>query len=63
MVNKIGLLEVGEGIKGGLMEGKICEGDGRGLVCVDREEVEMKLVGEIIAKDLNVKESEGGVGL
>ncbi|WFR63710.1 nucleoid occlusion protein [Paenibacillus amylolyticus] len=61
IANKIRLLQLPDGIKAALMERKISERHARALLSLDTEELQMKLLGEIIEKELNVKQTEARV--
>jgi ParB family chromosome partitioning protein len=63
IANKIRLLQLGEPIKIALMERKITERHARALLSLDHEEQQFKLLEEIIAKELNVKQTEARIQL
>ncbi|WP_168123265.1 nucleoid occlusion protein [Paenibacillus sp. HB172176] len=58
IANKLRLLMLPETIKIALMDRKITERHARALLSLDNEEQQLKLLEEIIAKDLNVKQTE-----
>ena len=58
IANKIRLLQLGELAKQALLERKITERHGRALLALSDEEAQNKMLGEIIDKDLNVKQTE-----
>lgn len=61
IANKIRLLQLSEPVKQALMERKISERHARALLSLDNEELQLKLLDEIITKDLNVKQTEARV--
>lgn len=61
IANKIRLLQLPEAIKTALMERKLTERHARALLSLDSEEWQLKLLHEIIAKELNVKQTEARV--
>lgn len=61
IANKIRLLHLPEEVKMALMERKISERHARALLSLDTEELQLKLLAEIIAKELNVKQTEARV--
>ncbi|GIP36021.1 nucleoid occlusion protein [Paenibacillus sp. J2TS4] len=61
IANKIRLLQLSEPIKEALMERKISERHARALLSLDSEELQLKLLNEILTKDLNVKQTEARV--
>jgi ParB family chromosome partitioning protein len=61
IANKIRLLQLCEPVKLALMERKITERHARALLSLDTEELQMKVLEDIIAKDLNVKQTEARV--
>jgi ParB family transcriptional regulator, chromosome partitioning protein len=61
IANKIRLLQLPETIKIALMERKITERHARALLSLDTEELQQKVLEEIIAKELNVKQTEARV--
>ena len=58
IANKLRLLMLPEQVKIVLMERKITERHARALLSLDDEELQLKVLEEIIAKDLNVKQTE-----
>ncbi|MFC5703149.1 nucleoid occlusion protein [Cohnella faecalis] len=58
IANKIRLLQLGEQAKSALLERKITERHGRALLGLPTEELQNKLLTEIIEKELNVKQTE-----
>lgn len=58
IANKLRLLALPEPIKLALMERKITERHARALLSLDSEELQLKVLEEILAKDLNVKQTE-----
>ncbi|TFE25352.1 nucleoid occlusion protein [Cohnella luojiensis] len=58
IANKIRLLQLGETVRQALLERKITERHGRALLSLPDEEMQNKLLAEIIEKDLNVKQTE-----
>jgi len=58
IANKLRLLALPETIKLALMERKITERHARALLSLDTEELQIKVLEEILAKDLNVKQTE-----
>lgn len=61
IANKIRLLQLPEQVKVALMERKITERHARALLSLDSEELQLKILNDIIAKDLNVKQTEARV--
>lgn len=61
IANKIRLLQLPDGVKTALMERKITERHARALLSLDSEEVQLKVLNEIIAKELNVKQTEARI--
>jgi ParB family chromosome partitioning protein len=61
IANKIRLLHLPEIVKQALMERKITERHARALLSLPTEELQAKLLSEIIAKELNVKQTEARV--
>ncbi|GIP40640.1 nucleoid occlusion protein [Paenibacillus sp. J31TS4] len=61
IANKIRLIQLCDEVKQALMERKISERHARALLALDSEELQIKLLNEIIAKDLNVKQTEARV--
>ncbi|MNH88904.1 Nucleoid occlusion protein [compost metagenome] len=58
IANKIRLLNLSEPVKAALMERKITERHARALLSLDQAEHQLKVLDEIIAKELNVKQTE-----
>lgn len=58
IANKIRLLQLGENVRLALMERSITERHARALLSLDNEELQTKVLEEIIAKELNVKQTE-----
>jgi ParB family chromosome partitioning protein len=58
IANKIRLLHLGELVRNALLERKITERHGRALLSLPNEEMQNKLLGEILEKELNVKQTE-----
>lgn len=58
IANKIRLLNLSEPVKMALMERKITERHARALLSLDQEEMQVKILEEVIAKELNVKQTE-----
>ncbi|MBP1994604.1 nucleoid occlusion protein [Paenibacillus eucommiae] len=58
IANKIRLLHVSEPVKNALMERKITERHARALLALSEEELQVKVLEEIILKELNVKQTE-----
>lgn len=61
IANKIRLLQLPEGIKAALMERKITERHARALLSLDNEELQLKVLNDIITKELNVKQTESRI--
>ncbi|AZN38865.1 nucleoid occlusion protein [Paenibacillus albus] len=61
IANKIRLLGLGDTVKNALMERKITERHARALLSLDSEELQLKVLDDIIAKELNVKQTEARV--
>lgn len=61
IANKIRLLQLPEDVKTALMERKITERHARALLSLDSEELQIKVLGEIISKELNVKQTEARI--
>lgn len=62
IANKIRLLHLCEPVKNALMERKITERHARALLSLATEELQIKVLEDIILKDLNVKQTEARVG-
>lgn len=58
IANKLRLLALPEQIKMSLMERKITERHARALLSLESEELQLKVLEEIVTKDLNVKQTE-----
>lgn len=58
IANKIRLLQLGDQVKTALLERKITERHARALLALPNEEMQNKLLAEIIEKELNVKQTE-----
>ncbi|MNZ80092.1 Nucleoid occlusion protein [compost metagenome] len=58
IANKLRLLALNDTIKMALMDRKITERHARALLSLDTEELQLKVLEEIITKDLNVKQTE-----
>jgi ParB-like partition proteins len=63
IANKIRLLQLCEPVKQAMLERKITERHARALLALDREELQVKVLNEIIEKELNVKQTEARVAL
>jgi ParB family chromosome partitioning protein len=61
IANKIRLLNLCEQVKQSLLERKISERHARALLSLDEEELQLKILEDIIAKELNVKQTEARV--
>jgi ParB family chromosome partitioning protein len=61
IANKIRLLHVSEPVKLALMERKITERHARALLALDQEEQQIKILEEILSKELNVKQTESRI--
>ncbi|NBD25056.1 nucleoid occlusion protein [Paenibacillus glycinis] len=61
IANKIRLLGLGEIVKNALMERKITERHARALLSLDSEELQLKVLDDILTKELNVKQTEARV--
>lgn len=61
IANKLRLLMLPESIKKVLMDRKITERHARALLSLDTEELQLKILEEIIAKELNVKQTEARI--
>ncbi|MBR2569860.1 MAG: nucleoid occlusion protein [Paenibacillus sp.] len=61
IANKIRLLQLPDPVKQALMERKISERHARALLGLDSEELQLKLLHEIMEKELNVKQTEARV--
>jgi ParB family chromosome partitioning protein len=58
IANKIRLLQLSEPVKQSLLERKITERHARALLGLDNEELQLKVLNDILTKDLNVKQTE-----
>ncbi len=58
IANKIRLLHLGEKVKQAMLERKITERHARALLSLETEELQNKVLEEIIKRDLNVKQTE-----
>lgn len=58
IANKLRLLMLPEVVKSALMERKISERHARALLSLDTEELQLKVLDEIVTKDMNVKQTE-----
>jgi len=58
IANKLRLLHLSEPVKQALMERKITERHARALLALDSEELQVKVLEDIITKELNVKQTE-----
>ncbi|TJY41707.1 nucleoid occlusion protein [Cohnella pontilimi] len=61
IANKIRLLQLGEEVKNALLERKVTERHARALLSLPDEEMQNKLLREIIEKELTVKQTEARV--
>ncbi|KIL39624.1 chromosome partitioning protein ParB [Gordoniibacillus kamchatkensis] len=61
IANKIRLLHLSEPVKTALLERKITERHARALLSLDQEDLQTKVLEEIISKELNVKQTEARV--
>lgn len=61
IANKIRLLQLSEPVKTALMERKVTERHARALLSLDSEELQLKVLNDIITKELNVKQTESRV--
>jgi len=58
IANKIRLLQLPEAVKQALAERKVTERHARALLSLDNEELQLKVLSDIITKELNVKQTE-----
>lgn len=58
IANKIRLLQLSEPVKSALIERKITERHARALLSLDTEELQVKVLNDVVSKDLNVKQTE-----
>lgn len=63
IANKIRLLQLSEPVKQAMLERKISERHARALLALDQEELQVKVLNEIIEKELNVKQTEARIAL
>ncbi|WP_040951108.1 nucleoid occlusion protein [Gorillibacterium massiliense] len=61
IANKIRLLQLGDDVKKALMERQITERHARALLALNSEELQSKVLQDIITKELNVKQTEARV--
>ncbi|WP_211750019.1 nucleoid occlusion protein [Paenibacillus sp. Marseille-Q4541] len=61
IANKIRLLQLPDEIKTALMERKISERHARALLSLDSLEIQLRILDEVITKELNVKQTEARV--
>ncbi|MFD0716172.1 nucleoid occlusion protein [Paenibacillus sp. GCM10027626] len=61
IANKIRLLGLSEPVKAALVARKITERHARALLSLDSEELQLKVLEDIVAKELNVKQTEARV--
>jgi ParB family chromosome partitioning protein len=61
IANKIRLLHASEPVKLALMERKITERHARALLMLDQEEQQVRILDEILLKELNVKQTEARI--
>ncbi|CAH1224446.1 Nucleoid occlusion protein [Paenibacillus plantiphilus] len=61
IANKIRLLNLSDPVKASLMERKITERHARALLSLDSDELQQKVLEDIISKELNVKQTEARV--
>jgi ParB family chromosome partitioning protein len=61
IANKIRLLNVTQPVKDALMERKITERHARALLALDQEDQQVKILEEIVQKELNVKQTEARI--
>lgn len=61
IANKIRLLNLPEQVKMALMERKITERHARSLLSLNTEEMQLKVLAEVISKELNVKQTEARI--
>ncbi|TYP75344.1 nucleoid occlusion protein [Paenibacillus methanolicus] len=61
IANKIRLLGLGEAVKNALIERKITERHARALLALDTDELQQKVLEDVVAKELNVKQTEARV--
>ncbi|MGG1597088.1 MULTISPECIES: nucleoid occlusion protein [Paenibacillus] len=61
IANKIRLLQLSEPVKQALIERKVTERHARALLSLDQEELQVKVLEDIISKELNVKQTEARI--
>lgn len=61
IANKIRLLQLSEPVKNALMERKITERHARALLALDQEEQQLRVLEDIVSKELNVKQTEARI--
>lgn len=61
IANKIRLLQLSEPIQAALLERKITERHARALLSLDSNELQLKVLDDILSKELNVKQTEARV--
>lgn len=61
IANKIRLLQLPDEVKNALMERSITERHARSLLSLDNKDLQLKMLDEIIAKELNVKQTEARI--
>jgi ParB family transcriptional regulator, chromosome partitioning protein len=61
IANKIRLLHLSDPVKQALLERKITERHARALLSLDSEELQVKVLEDVISKELNVKQTEARV--
>lgn len=61
IANKIRLLQLSEPVKSALLTRSITERHARALLAIDSEELQIKILEDVISKDLNVKQTESRV--
>lgn len=63
IANKIRLLQLSEPVKNALLERKITERHARAMLALPSEELQLKMLQEILEKELNVKQTEKRIEL
>lgn len=61
IANKIRLLHLSEPVKQALIERKVTERHARALLSLDQEELQVKVLEDILSKELNVKQTEARI--
>lgn len=61
IANKIRLLQLSDGVKQALLDRVITERHARALLSLPKEELQLKVLQEIVSKELNVKQTEARV--